>query len=101
MEELRGRKYTLGPKGFKTIIKSKCQVARGHCLYRRKLGEGNIPQILSCPQWWESAYSAVKGKPSLKFSTPNLKSIKKKKKKLTNVKSGVISGNVVCKKLCS
>lgn len=38
MEELRVRKYTLGPKGFKIIIKSKCQADCGRCLQMRGWG---------------------------------------------------------------
>lgn len=48
MEELRVRKYMLGPKGFKTIIKSRCPVASSHCWQMKGLGEGVLvadPQL--------------------------------------------------------
>lgn len=62
----QGKKILLGPKGFKTITKSKCQEACGHCLQMRALGEGNI-SCRSSVVLSGGAYTdcALKGKPSL------------------------------------
>lgn len=67
MEELRVRKYTLGPKGFKIIIKSKCQEDCGRCLQMRGWGGlltagPPLPLVVDL-----HANSDVKGEPPLKL----------------------------------
>lgn len=53
----QGKKVMLGPKGFKTIIKNKCQVTCGHCLKMRAgrglLADSQLPLMVGisifCP----------------------------------------------------
>lgn len=72
MEELRGRKYVLGPKGFKTIIKSKRRVHRP-LLVNEELGGGDWQQVLSCPGGGQRHVLLLQVSHLLNFSTPNLK----------------------------
>lgn len=62
----------LGPKGFKTIIKNKCQVTCGHCSKTRGLG-GDYWLMIAALSGGNPHILPLKVSHPLKLSTPNLK----------------------------